>query len=131
MANFGRGSNSGLLSHEEVSQRAWRLLAPTLGDDLRIIQREVLQGVAQLIQWAEEFYTVVRSEDSATGAELVIVAAAGKNSLLHLQQINALAKAQGFVSIRLHTVKPDAMLRLSDKGKLGYQRAETILRTVL
>ncbi|WP_227992813.1 hypothetical protein [Shewanella sp. YLB-07] len=98
---------------------------------MRTIQREVSQGVAQLIEWAGEFYTVVRSENAANGAELVIVAAAGKNSLPHLQHINQLAKSQGFASIRLHTLKPEPMLRMSSKAGLGYQRAETVLRTVL
>lgn len=131
MANSGRGSASGLPSFkEEITATAWQKLAPALGDDLRIIQSEVHQGAAQLIAWGGgEFFTVLREETAANGKELVIVAAAGKNSLQHLQTIHQQAKAQGFASVRLHTMRPESMLRMG-KG-LGYEKAETILRAVL
>jgi len=101
-----------------------------LGDDLRIIQSEVSQGAAQLIAWGDnEFFTVLRGEMSAHGKELVIVAAAGKNSVFHLHAIHQQAKAQGFVSVRLHTMRPESMLRMGKS--LGFEKAETILRAVL
>lgn len=126
-----RGSRlTGALSAQEKITRAWQLLAPTLEDDLRTIQSEVAQGVAHLIEWGDgEFFTVVRPESYATGNELVIVAAAGKNAPKHTAIIHELAKKQGFKSIRFHTLRPDAFLRM---GKhLGYQRAHTILRADL
>ncbi|MBO2692148.1 hypothetical protein I6M59_10370 [Shewanella algae] len=111
---------------------AWEKLAPALGSDLRTIQREVKQGVAQLAMWGDhEFFTVLRPEVCAQGKELVIVAAAGKNSLKYLAEIKRLAIEQGFYSIRLHTLKPAAMLRMSDSVNLGFAPAETILRAVL
>ena len=111
---------------------AWQLLAPALGSDLRIIQSEVKQGAAQLIGWGDnEFFTVLRDEKSANGKELVIVAAAGKNSLKYIAEIKRLAKAQGFCSVRLHTLKPEPMLRMSRSANLGFAPAETILRAVL
>ncbi|WP_245335417.1 hypothetical protein [Shewanella sp. WXL01] len=97
---------------------------------MRIIQREVQQGAAQLISWGDnEFFTVLRGEQAASGKELVIVAAAGKNSLPHLHTIHKQAKLQGFVSTRIHTKRPDSMLRMGKS--LGYEKAETILRAVL
>lgn len=117
---------------QEKITRAWALLAPALGHDLRTIISEVAQGVAQLIEWGDgEFYTVIRTEMAATGKELVIVAAAGKNSLTYLVKIHEQAKAQGFSTVRLHTLKPAPMLRMSDRANLGYKPAETILRAVL
>lgn len=131
MANSSRGGDCRLLATEkEIEALAWEKLAPALGDDLRIIQSEVHQGVAQLIAWGNnEFFTVVRGETAANGKELVIVAAAGKNSLPHLETIHTQAKAQGFASVRLHTQRPEAMLRMGKR--FGYQKAETILRAVL
>ncbi len=131
MADPRRGSASGLsLTQEEITALAWQKLAPALGDDLRIIQSEVQQGAAQLIAWGEaEFFTVLRGETAANGKELVIVAAAGKNSMPHLRTIHQHAKAQGFVSVRLHTMRPESMLRMGKS--LGYEKAETILRAVL
>ncbi|WP_351001089.1 hypothetical protein [Shewanella sp. TB7-MNA-CIBAN-0143] len=97
---------------------------------MRIIQSEVNQGAAQLIAWGDnEFFTVLREEIAASGKELVIVAAAGKNSIKHLDLIHKQAAAQGFASVRLHTMRPDSMLRMGKS--LGYQKAETILRAVL
>ncbi|WP_025822966.1 hypothetical protein [Shewanella marina] len=110
----------------QQAQIAWQKLAPALGADLRIIQSEVAQGVAQLFVWGGEYYTVLRAEDT----ELVIVAGAGKNAAQYTAEIHLLAKRQGFKTVRLHTKKPDAMLRLGAK-KLGYQAQETILRAVL
>ncbi|RTR33525.1 hypothetical protein [Shewanella atlantica] len=130
MVDSRRGSDCGLLHHEKVTSLAWQKLAPALLDDLRIIQSEVSQGTAQLIAWGDnEFFTVLRGEISAHGKELVIVAAAGKNSVAHLQAIHKQAKAQGFVSVRLHTMRPESMLRMGKS--LGFEKAETILRAVL
>ena len=131
MANSGRGGDCRLLATEkEIEALAWEKLAPALGDDLRTIISEVHQGKAQLIAWGDnEFFTVLRGEVAANGKELVIVAAAGKNSVHYLDTIHSQAKAQGFASVRFHTKRPEAMLRM---GKvLGYQKAETILRAVL
>lgn len=130
MADSGRSSASSLLTTEEVITLAWQKLAPALGDDLRTIQSEVHRGVAQLIAWGNnEFFTVTRGEQAANGKELVIVAAAGKNSLPHLHTINQQAKAQGFASVRLHTMRPESMLRMGKS--LGFEKAETILRAIL
>ncbi|KZK70285.1 hypothetical protein [Shewanella baltica] len=131
MANSGRGGDCCLLATEkEIEALAWEKLAPALGDDLRTIISEVHQGKAQLIAWGDnEFFTVLRGEVAANGKELVIVAAAGKNSLPHLETIHTQAKAQGFASVRLHTQRPEAMLRMGKR--FGYQKAETILRAVL
>ncbi|MCL1072994.1 hypothetical protein [Shewanella dokdonensis] len=119
-----------MANHQTQIDRAWQLLAPALGSDLRIIQREVKQGLAQLISWGDgEFYTVLRGETAATGNELVIVGGAGKNAAKWTALIHQQARAQGFKTVRLHTLKPDAMLRLG-KG-LGYHKAETILRAEL
>lgn len=110
--------------------KAWCLLAPALGDDLRIIQSEVCRGVSQLLSWGNgEFYTVLRGETAANGRELVIVAAAGKDSVKYLAEIHRRAKLQGFKTTRFHTKRPAPMLRMG-KG-LGYEPAETILRAVL
>ncbi|GCF88768.1 MULTISPECIES: hypothetical protein [unclassified Shewanella] len=132
MANSRCGGDCRLLptEKEKIAALAWEKLAPALNDDLRIIQSEVQQGVAQLIAWGDcEFFTVVRGETAANGKELVIVAAAGKNSVHYLETIHTQAKAQGFASVRFHTKRPEAMLRM---GKvLGYEKAETILRAVL
>lgn len=118
------------VDQKEIAALAWEKLAPALGDDLRTIQSEVHRGVAQLIAWGNsEFFTVLRGEVEANGKELVIVAAAGKNSLPHLEEIHKQAKAQGFASVRLHTKRPEAMLRMGKR--FGYQQAETILRAVL
>ncbi|MCL1038030.1 hypothetical protein L2750_12810 [Shewanella submarina] len=117
---------------EEKVRRAWELLAAALGDDLKLIQEEVLRGESQLMEWGGgEFYTVTRAEVMSHGNELVIVAAAGKNSLVHLAEIHRHAKAQGFASTRIHTKKPDAMLRMSESKGLGYAQAETVLRAAL
>ncbi|WP_447018029.1 hypothetical protein [Shewanella algae] len=115
---------------EEKISRAWEMLAPALGSDLRIIQSEVKAGKAQLIEWGNgELYTVTRAEVAADGPELVIVAAAGRHCVKYTEEIHELARKQGFKTVRLHTKRPDAMLRMG-RG-LGYQRAETILRAVL
>ncbi|MGI2072635.1 hypothetical protein [Shewanella baltica] len=131
MADIGSRSDSGLSAIEkEITAQAWTRLAPALCDDLRIIQSEVNQGRAQLIAWGNaEFFTVLREEIAANGKELVIVAAAGKNSIQYLDVIHKQAAAQGFASVRLHTMRPDSMLRMGKS--LGYQKAETILRAVL
>ncbi|MEL4295865.1 hypothetical protein [Shewanella xiamenensis] len=118
------------INQKEIAALAWEKLAPALGDDLRTIQSEVQQGAAQLIAWGDnEFFTVLRGEVAANGKELVIVAAAGKNSLPYLDTIHKQAKAQGFASVRLHTKRPEAMLRMGKR--FGYEKAETILRAVL
>jgi hypothetical protein len=130
MANTGGGRCCGLPDiKEKITATAWQQLAPALGNDLRIIQSEVDQGRAQLIAWGDgEFFTVLRAEQSANGQELVIVAAAGKRSIHYLAQIHQLAKNQGFKSVRLHTMRPESMLRMGKS--LGYAKAETILRAV-
>ncbi|QBF84730.1 hypothetical protein EXU30_00075 [Shewanella maritima] len=120
-------------SADEVAQeivKAWTTLAPALGIDLHEISQEVTQGVSHLFCSDNEFYFVLRKECRATGPELVIVAAAGKNATKHVSEIHLKAKADGFKSVRLHTLKPDAMLRLGAKS-LGYAKAETILRAEL
>ena len=130
MVNSRRGGDCRISTIKKITELAWVKLAPALGDDLRIIQSEVSAGRAQLIAWGEnEFFTVTRAEQDANGKELVIVAAAGKNSLIYLDKIHKQAAAQGFASVRLHTMRPDSILRMSKS--LGYQRAETILRAVL
>ncbi|WP_259395279.1 hypothetical protein [Shewanella sp. SR43-8] len=123
-------SSSSVDHLKEKIAAAWQKLAPALGDDLAIIQHEVNQGNAQLIMWGDgEFYTVTRGEKAANGNELVIVAAAGRNSAPYLDKIHEQAKAQGFYSVRLHTTRPNAMLRMGKR--FGYKPAETILRAVL
>lgn len=114
----------------QIIALAWQKLAGALGDDLRIIQREVTQGISQLYSWGNgEFFTVLREEHDENGRELVIVAAAGKNSIKYLSEIHRRAKINGINTIRLHTLKPKAMLRMGHS--LGYAPAETILRAVL
>ena len=109
---------------------AWDMLADALGDDLRTIISEVEQGISELYSWGGgEFYTVLRAENTSNGRELVIVGAAGKNSMSYLTEIHKRAKKGGFKSIRLHTLKPKPMLRMGKS--LGYAPAETILRAVL
>ncbi|QLE85567.1 hypothetical protein FLM48_11050 [Shewanella sp. Scap07] len=115
---------------ETQISRAWELLAPALGDDLRIIQSEVCRGECQLLSWGGgEFFTVLREEQFTEYRELVLVAAAGKNSMPYLHEIHRRAKLAGFKSIRLHTSRPASMLRMGKS--LGYAPAETILRAVL
>lgn len=114
----------------QIIATAWQKLAVALGDDLRTIQREVEQGISQLYSWGDgEFFTVIREEQDLNGRELVVVAAAGKNSIKYLAEIHRRAKSHGIKSVRLHTLKPKAMLRMG--RSLGYAPAETILRAVL
>jgi hypothetical protein len=115
---------------QKVTRLIWRLLASALGDDLLAVQQEVASGRAVLTRWNNEFFVVLRDEKTDLGKELVIVAAAGKNSLKHLVDISQQAKAQNYQSIRLHTLKPEPMLRMSKSAGLGFERAETILRRV-
>lgn len=106
---------------------AWTTLAPACGRDLRIIEREVRTGVAHLLCFDDEYFAVIRPECDI--GELVIVAGAGKNCVKHTATIHQKAKLDGFITVRLHTLKPDAMLRMG--RALGYQRAETIIRAEL
>lgn len=119
-----------MATQEKVDCHIWQLLASALGDDLAEIQREVAQGRAILTQWNNEFFAVLRDEHSAKGKELVIVAAAGKHSQKHTLEIMRLAQSQGYYSVRLHTLKPEPMLRMSNAAGLGLVRAETVLRRV-
>ncbi len=120
------GGCCGNISKEEIT-KAWATLMPALGDDLRTIISEVHQGVAQLFCIDNELYAVLRVEPDIK--ELVIVAAAGKNCVKHTREIHNRAKQAGLKTVRLHTNRPDAMLRMG--RDLGYQRAETILRAEL
>ncbi|GGI85906.1 hypothetical protein [Shewanella gelidii] len=113
----------------EAKEIAWATLAPPCGNDLQLIQQDVVAGVAHLLCIDEEFYTVIRPEIAANGLELVIVAASGVNSVKHVSAIHAKAKADGFKSVRIHTKHPDAFLRMG--RDLGYERAETIIRAEL
>ncbi|WP_394131654.1 hypothetical protein [Shewanella maritima] len=114
---------------QEITQ-AWNKLAFALGDDLRTIQSEVQQGISQLYSFNHgEFFAVLREEIASNGKELVIVAAAGKNSMPCINEIHRKAKANGFYSIRLHTLRPKPMLKMG--AHLGFKPAETILRAVL
>lgn len=115
---------------EKVNRLIWRLLETALGSDTPIIKREVEQGRSILTQWNNEFFVVLRDEQTTLGKELVIVAAAGKNSRSHLPEILRQAELQGYKSVRLHTLKPEPMLRISKAAGLGFARAETILRKV-
>lgn len=114
---------------QQETLKAWEYLTAALGSDLPIIQQEVAAGVSHLVCWGGEFYSVLRPEQAATGAELVIVGGAGKNSVKWTEKIHEWARVKGFKTVRLHTLHPDAMLRMGKS--LGYQRAETILRAVL
>ncbi|MDR8523843.1 hypothetical protein [Shewanella fidelis] len=96
---------------------------------MRQIISEVEQGAARLFCADRECYFVLRGETDFSGRELVIVAMAGKNAVKHTKEIHQRAKRAGYQTIRLHTLKPAAMLRMG-RG-LGYQPAETILRAVL
>lgn len=106
---------------------AWTTLAPACGRDLRIIESEVRTGMAHLFCFDDEYFAVIRPECDI--GELVIVAGAGKNCVKHTETIHRNAKLDGFKTVRLHTLKPDAMLRMG--RALGYQRAETIIRAEL
>ncbi|ABV36808.1 hypothetical protein Ssed_2199 [Shewanella sediminis HAW-EB3] len=115
---------------EKINRLIWRLLETALGDDLPEIQQEVTDGRSILTSWGNEFFAVLRDEQAAKGKELVIVAAAGKNSQKHTFEIMRQAKLQGYYSVRLHTLKPEPMLRMSKAAGLGLVRAETVLRRV-
>ena len=118
------------MATEKVTRLIWRLLASALGDDLLEIQQEVTEGRSILTVWGNEFFVVLRDEQTTSGKELVIVAAAGRNSKKHLPEILRQAQSQGYKSVRLHTLKPEPMLRISKAAGLGFERAETILRRV-
>ncbi|BAJ02156.1 hypothetical protein [Shewanella violacea] len=115
--------------NQKVTKLIWRLLADALGDDLNIIKSEVDKGRSLLTTWGNEFFVVLREEKTDQGRELVIVAAAGKNSKPHLHSIYEQAKLNGFASIRVHTLRPEAMLRMSRAW--GFKRCETIIKAVL
>ena len=120
------------MERQALATAAWQALAPALGADIELIRHEVDNGQAQLIAWGDgELFTVTRGEHSAEGKELVIVAAAGRNMTPYIQQIHESAKAQGYYSVRVHTKRPKAMLKISQRAALGYQPQETILRAVL
>ena len=119
-----------MATQEKISCPIWQQLEAALGDDLAEIQQEVAIGRSLLTSWGNEFFAVLRDEQSAKGKELVIVAAAGKHSQKHTAEIMRLAKSQGYYSVRLHTLKPEPMLRMSKAAGLGLARAETVLRRV-
>jgi hypothetical protein len=120
-----------LATQEKVDCHIWQLLEAALGDDLAEIQQEVAEGRSLLTHWNNEYFAVLRDEHVAKGKELVIVAGAGKNSQKHTFDLMQQAKSQGYYSVRLHTLKPEPMLRMSKSAGLGFERAETILRRVL
>lgn len=119
-----------MAKQEALTETAWAALSEALGVDLPLIRAEVDSGRSVLISWGNgEFFTVLRDEVGALGKELVIVAAAGRNSMAYMDHIRDSAKAQGYASIRAHTMRPDAMLRMTRHW--GTQRAETVIRAVL
>lgn len=84
-------------------------------------QPEIEKGVSQL--WSVnqgELLILTRIEN----AELVIVAAAGKNLIAACIYILATAINQGFKTIRFHTVKP-AVVRLIKKHFPDFETVET------
>ena len=86
-----------------MTTKAWSILTPALREDAQAIKAEVDAGLAELMCWGGEFFTVTRSEETSRGLEMVLIAAAGKNAVKHCTNIEKAAKRAGYTSIRYHT----------------------------
>lgn len=100
------------------------ILAPALGGDGEQIAAEVAAGTARLIRYPDGSRIVARLERDASGAELVIVAGAGRDAPGKVAALVAEAERRGW-SVRFHTRRPALGRMLS---RLGFSESERVYR---
>lgn len=103
------------------------LLRTALDSDFDSVCSEIVCGGATLYKVENHSYAVVRVEESQDGAELVLVAYAGKNAKAAIADLQKIAEKQKINSIRVHTFHNE---KLANRylGACGFSRLETVYR---
>ncbi len=99
-------------------------LGPALGEDAAQIAAEVAAGIARVIRYRDGSRIVIRLEHDANGAELVIVAGAGRDAPGKVAALVEQARGRGW-SVRFHTRRP-ALGRML--ARLGFTESERVYR---
>lgn len=101
-----------------------QVLGEAMGDDAEQIAAEVAEGHSHLMRYPDGSRIVARIERDASGAELVIVAGAGRDAPGKVAELVALAERKGW-SVRFHTRRP-ALGRML--ARLGFHESERVYR---
>lgn len=103
------------------------LLRSALSSDFDSVCDEIARDIAQLYRVENDSIAVVRVETDSAGAELVLVAYAGKDTKAAIADLQRVARAQKINSIRIHTFHNE---KLANRflSACGFSRLETVYR---